>query len=131
LNESTDIVKGQLLAISRFVYNRYITEQFVYGKQLPETTEVKDILDVVDSYFSSDDLSWKSCTRICTDGVPSVSGSLEGCIVLAKQKNHGIVFTHCFLHIETSLQNEYYLRDKKFCMRRSQRLTTSRADHYN
>jgi hypothetical protein len=33
--------------------------------------------NVVDSYFSSHDLSWKSCITICTDSAPSVSGSLE------------------------------------------------------
>jgi hypothetical protein len=57
----------------------------------------QDILDAVDTYFSSDDLSRKSCISVYTDGVLSMSGSLERCIVLPKQMIAGIVFTHCFL----------------------------------
>jgi hypothetical protein len=33
-------------------------------------------------------------------GLCSMSASLEGFITLAKQKNPGIVFAHCFLHRE-------------------------------
>jgi hypothetical protein len=33
-------------------------------------------------------------------GVPSVLESLKGFITLAKQKNAGLGFTHCFLHRE-------------------------------
>jgi hypothetical protein len=57
-------------------------------------------LDVVDSHFSSYDLSWKPCISICADDAPSVSGSLKGFFALGKQKNPGIVFTHDFLHRE-------------------------------
>jgi hypothetical protein len=45
-------------------------------------------------------LSWKSCISVCTDGAASTSGSLKGFVALAKQKNPGIVFTQCFLHIK-------------------------------
>jgi hypothetical protein len=34
------------------------------------------------------------------DGAPFMSGSLKEFITLAKQKNSGIVFTHCFLNRE-------------------------------
>ncbi|XP_042234779.1 zinc finger BED domain-containing protein 5-like [Homarus americanus] len=101
LDESTDITgKAQLLTFIRFVCNEEITEQFLFCKPLPETTRGQDIFEDVVSYFSSYDLSWKSCISICTDGAPSMSGSLKRFISLAKLKNPGIVFTHCFLHRE-------------------------------
>jgi hypothetical protein len=74
-----------------FVCNGGITEPFLFCKPLPETTKGQAILDVVDIYFSSHDLSWKSCISKCMDGAPSMSESLEGFITLAKQKNSGIV----------------------------------------
>jgi hypothetical protein len=68
-DEATDIAgKAQLLAFSRFVFNGGIIEQFLICKPLPETTKGQDILVAVYSYFSSHDLSWKSCISICTDG---------------------------------------------------------------
>jgi hypothetical protein len=100
-HKSTEITgKSQLLALSRFVCNGDVTEQFLFGRPLPETTNIRDILDVVDSYFSSYDLSSKPRISICTAGAPSVSGSLKGFVALAKQTNPGIVFTRCFLHRE-------------------------------
>jgi hypothetical protein len=73
----------------------------LFCKALPETTKRHDILEIVGSYFSSHDFSGKSCISICMDGAPSLSGSLEGFVALAKQKNPEIVCTHCFLHRET------------------------------
>jgi hypothetical protein len=73
LDESTDITgKAHLLAFSRFVCNGDIIEQFLFCKPLPELTKGQDLLDVVNSYFSPQDLSWKSCISICTDGAPSM-----------------------------------------------------------
>jgi hypothetical protein len=65
LDESTDITgKAQLLAFSRFACNGDIIEQFSFCKPLPEITKGQDILDAVVSYFSPQDLSWKSCIFI-------------------------------------------------------------------
>jgi hypothetical protein len=64
LDKSTDITgKAKLLAFSMFVCNGDITEQFLFCKPFAETTKGQDILDVVDIYFSSQNLSWKSCNH--------------------------------------------------------------------
>jgi hypothetical protein len=65
LDESNDITgKAQLLAFSRFLCNGNVIEQFVICKPLPGTTKGQDILDVIESYFSSHHLSRKSCISI-------------------------------------------------------------------
>jgi hypothetical protein len=72
-DESTDITgKAQLLAFRRFVFNGHAIEQFLFCKPLPETTNCQKSLDVVDSYFSFHDFSWKSSICICMDDAPCV-----------------------------------------------------------
>ena len=51
-------------------------------------------------YFSSVGLAWESCVGICTDGAPSMVGSIKGFVTLAKRANKDIISTHCFLHCE-------------------------------
>jgi hypothetical protein len=117
LDESFDITgKAQPLAFSRYVCNKDITEQFLFCKPLPEITEGQDILDVVDSHFSSYDLPWKSRISMCMDGAPSLSGSLKGFIILSKKRTLEL-FLHTFSCIEgPSFQNQYHLRSKKYWM---------------
>jgi hypothetical protein len=78
LDDSTDVtVKAQLLAFSMYVCNGDISEQFLFCKQLPETTKGQDILVVVDIYFNSHYMSRKICISICMSGARSMSGSLK------------------------------------------------------
>jgi len=60
-------------------------------------------------YFKSYGISWTSCVSICTDGAPSMTGSIKGFITIAKNQNPNIITTHCFLHIST------HISKKKFC----------------
>jgi hypothetical protein len=86
LDESSDITgKTQLLAFSTF----FVTETSLNNFYFENHSQKQQMLDVVDSYFCSYDLSWKSCINM---------GSLKGFIELAKQKNPRIDFAHCFLH---------------------------------
>ena len=45
-------------------------------------------------------LTWEYCVGICTDGAPSMVGSIKGFVTLAKKANKQIITTHCFLHRE-------------------------------
>jgi hypothetical protein len=101
LDESIDITgKAQFLAISTIICNGDIIEQFLFCKPLTETTKGKDILDVIDSYFSSYDLSLRPCISICIDNASSMPGNLKGFVALANKNNSGFVYTRCFLQRE-------------------------------
>ena len=100
-DESTDISgKAQLLAFIRFVDDGEIIEQFFCCKELPETTKGQDIFETLNSYLESWNLSWDTCVGVCTDGAPSMTGSLKGFISLVKRKNPSVVTSHCVLHRE-------------------------------
>ncbi|XP_022160762.1 zinc finger BED domain-containing protein 5-like [Myzus persicae] len=101
VDESTDISgKAQLLVFVRMVVDDDIIENFFCCKTLPERTRGEDVFKVLDDHLLSVNLSWDNCIGICTDGAPSMTGSIKGFISLVKKKNSNIIFTHCFLHRE-------------------------------
>ncbi len=100
VDESTDITgKAQLLAFVRFE-NGEIMENYFCCKELPETTKGHDVFIILSSYLESCGLSWNICIEICTDGAPSVTGSVQGFVLHVKEKNPEVITTHCFLHRE-------------------------------
>jgi hypothetical protein len=101
VDESTDISgKAQLLGFIRFVDDDEIQENFLFCKELSETTKGQDVFKTVTSYLESHSLSWNSCVGLCTDGAPSMTGCLKGFVTLVRAINPNIVTTHCFLHRE-------------------------------
>lgn len=101
VDESTDIGgKAQLLAFIRYVNNEKIAEHFFCCKELTEATTGQDIFNTLNKYLKETGLSWKQCVGICTDGAPSMVGSIKGFVSLAKRENSDIITTHCFLHRE-------------------------------
>uniref|UniRef100_K7G2A6 DUF4371 domain-containing protein n=1 Tax=Pelodiscus sinensis TaxID=13735 RepID=K7G2A6_PELSI len=96
-DESIDIIsKAQLLAFIQFEK----MENYCCCKELPETTEGQDIFNILSSYLEPYGLSWSQCIGICTDGAPSMIGSIKGFVTLVKEKNPDVIMTHCFLYRE-------------------------------
>ena len=78
VDESTDVGgKAQLLVFMRYITGNKIAEQFLCCKELVQTTG-QDIFSTVSDYLRTVDLTWKSCVGICTDGAPSMVGSVKG-----------------------------------------------------
>ncbi len=101
VDETIDITgTAQLLAFVRFENEGEIMENFLCCKELPETTKGHNIFNILSSYLKSCDLSWNQCVGICTDGAPSMIGSVQGFISRVKEKNSEVITTHCFLHRE-------------------------------
>ena len=73
VDESTDISgKAQLIAFIRFVSDGKISDQFFSCKELKERTTGQDIFDTLSKYLEENELTWKECVGLCTDGAPSI-----------------------------------------------------------
>ena len=101
VDESTDISNhAQLIAFIRVIDEDAVINQFLCCKQLPTTTKGQDIFDAITICLEKYGLSWDLCVGVCTDGAPSMVGSVKGFASLVEKQNPNIVRTHCFLHRE-------------------------------
>ena len=83
VDESTDISgKAQLIAFIWFVSDGKISDQFFCCKELKERTTGQDIFDTLSKYLEENELTWKECVGLCTDGAPSMIGSIKGFVSL-------------------------------------------------
>lgn len=102
IDESTDISGiAHVLGFVRFIDENKIVNQFLCCKQLTERTTGQNVFDSISSYLDKFNITWDQCVGICTDGAPSMVGSIKGFTTLAKKKNPNIISTHCFLHRES------------------------------
>jgi hypothetical protein len=92
--------KSFVVAFVRFVNDDEIQENFFCYKELPETSEEQDTFNASSSYLETKDLSWENCVGTCTDGAPSMVGSIRGFASLVQQENPDVVTTHCFIHTQ-------------------------------
>lgn len=99
-DESTDISgKAQLLVFIRYIADNKIVEQFLCCKEL-QTATGQEVFNTVNKYLQNAGLSWASCVGVCTDGAPSMLGTVKGFVTLVKNENKHVITTHCFLHRE-------------------------------
>lgn len=86
-DESTDI-SGivHVLGFVRFIDENKIVNQFLCCKQLTERTTGQNVFDSISSYLDKFNITWNECVGICTDGAPSMIGSIKGFTTLAKKK---------------------------------------------
>jgi hypothetical protein len=86
VNESTDFTNNcRVIAFVKYVSGGEIQENFFCCKALPETSKGQDIFNVLSSDLETQGLSWRNCVGICTDGAPSVVGSMRGFACLVKK----------------------------------------------
>jgi hypothetical protein len=70
---------------------------------MPERNKGQNMFNVLSSYLETKCLSWENSVVICSDGAPSVVGSITGFASLVEKENPHVVTTHCFIHIEELL----------------------------
>lgn len=64
---------------------------FLFCKEFEGNTTGTDIFNILNEYLKTNGLSWQSCVGICTDGAPSMAGSLKGFLSCVKAINRNII----------------------------------------
>ncbi|VEN56237.1 unnamed protein product [Callosobruchus maculatus] len=102
VDESTDVSgKAHLLAFVRFINENEVINQISCCRELTERTTGQDIFDSINSYMEKFKVSWENCVGICTDGAPSMLGSIKGFATVIRTRHPNVVSTHCFSHRES------------------------------
>ncbi len=72
-------------------------ENYFCCKELPETTKGHNVFNILSSYLESCGLSWNRYIGICTDGAPTMIGSVQGFVSRMGGKKKLVITTHYFL----------------------------------
>lgn len=101
LDESTDVSgKAQLIAFVRYVDIDDIYENVLFCKSLEGKTTGEDLFNVVDNFFIENELDWRNCKSVCTDGAASITGCVKGLMARIKSKHPEVHWNHCVIHRE-------------------------------
>ncbi|XP_023226698.1 zinc finger BED domain-containing protein 5-like [Centruroides sculpturatus] len=101
IDESTDISgHAQLLAYIRYIDGNVIATNFFFCKQLPERATGEEIFRVTNEYVLKNELKWKDCVSVCTDGAAAMTGRVKGFVAQVREINSNIRCDHCLIHRE-------------------------------
>ncbi|XP_067131372.1 zinc finger BED domain-containing protein 5-like [Centruroides vittatus] len=101
IDESTDISgRAQLLAYIRYIDGNVIATNFFFCKQLPERATGEEIFRVTNEYVLQNELKWKDCVSVCTDGAAAMTGRVKGSVAQVREINPNIRCDHCLIHRE-------------------------------
>ncbi|XP_067129250.1 zinc finger BED domain-containing protein 5-like [Centruroides vittatus] len=101
LDESTDVSGlAVLLVFVKYQYNDELCKDLLMCNDLKNTTTGCDIFYKIDDFIQSNEIDWKKCIDICTDGAKAMQGPISGVVVRIKVAHPSCSSSHCILHRE-------------------------------
>lgn len=101
VDESTDCSNcAQLMVFVRICEEKEMKEHYLFCKELPNRTTGEEIFKVINEYFVNNNIYWKNCISLCTDGAAAMTGTVKGLVAKVLSENHEIQIIHCFIHRE-------------------------------
>lgn len=83
-----------------------IKHNYLSSLEFEKTTTRKYVFHTMNIYFNTNGLCWKSCVGVCTDGVPSMVGTIKALVSYTKKENENTLITHCFIIVNHSLERQ-------------------------
>lgn len=101
IDESTDISdNANLICFVRYDFENTIYEEFLFCKSLPTRTTAEEIFNLINDYINKNNIEWKKCVGLSSDGARAMSGIRTGLYPMVKVVAPECVWTHCSIHRE-------------------------------
>jgi zinc finger BED domain-containing protein 5/7/8/9 len=101
VDEATDTAKdAHLIAYVRYDNGDSLNEEMLFCKPIKEQATAKSLFDMLDQYLNDNDIDWKNCISMCSDGAQAMSGKKAGLQALIREKAPDMKWTHCMVHRE-------------------------------
>uniref|UniRef100_A0A3B4YYJ5 SCAN domain-containing protein 3-like n=1 Tax=Seriola lalandi dorsalis TaxID=1841481 RepID=A0A3B4YYJ5_SERLL len=99
LDETTTVAdEAVLIVYVQYIEDENLKQDILMSVNLTTTTRGEDIFTAVDSYFSSQNLSYENLVACCSDGAASMMGKNKGFNRRLKETAPHCVIFHCMIH---------------------------------
>uniref|UniRef100_K7GJS8 DUF4371 domain-containing protein n=1 Tax=Pelodiscus sinensis TaxID=13735 RepID=K7GJS8_PELSI len=79
LDENTDVSNvSQLMVFARLCFNNEMHEELLFCVPLKERCTGEDIVSIVNNFFNKNNVLWKNCVSVTTDGAAALTGVKKG-----------------------------------------------------
>ena len=110
---STSDKDAYLICYVRFVdKDNYIMEDLLFCKLILTNCKAHELFAILNNFFQENNLEWKYCVGLCTDGARAMSGRFGGLRALVQGVAVDTKWAHCLIHGEAlasqQLSGYYY-----------------------
>ena len=105
-DDTNDIIRtsnkdANLICYVRFIdKNGDIIEDLLFCKPILLSCKAHDLFAILNNFFEDNNVDWKYCVGLCTDGARAISGCFSGSRVLVQGVGPRAKWTHCLIQRE-------------------------------
>ena len=98
---STSNKDAYLICYARFIDNDgNIVEDLLFYKPIIKNCRAHELFAILNNFFQKNNLQWKYCIGLCTDGARDMSGHFGGLQTLVEGVAINAKWTHCLIQCE-------------------------------
>ena len=98
---STSNKDANLICYVRFIdKNDNIVEDLLFCKPILLRCKTYNLFAILNNFFEENNVDWKYCAGLCTDGARAISGCFSGLRALVQGIAPRDKWTHCLIHSE-------------------------------
>ena len=98
---STSNKDAYLICYVRFIDNDgNIVEDLLFCKPILKNCRAHELFAILNNFFQENNLQWKYCAGLCTDGARAMSGRFGGLRTLVQGVAVNAKWTHCLIQRE-------------------------------